>query len=101
MTINFVPKGSKDLAVRVETSLEFETADGETTAVVYLDHIAVGYFSNDGAFVLLPLEVGPGFTNGGEIEDVNYLEERGFKLDKQPHRWGKQDYYEYFISIER
>lgn len=97
MTIDFVPEGYEDKRTRVTPSIKFSTGDdGYKDATIYVDHIAVAFFDfQTGGLTLLPIEVSPSWGD----EDLKYLESKGFKLNKQPHPWGKENYWVYYIQI--
>ena len=97
--IDFVPENYKP-SERVTPSIKFHV-DGEyRDATIYIDDIAVAFFdSSNGGLTLLPIEVGP--NDWGSVDDLKYLQDRGFSLDKKKHRWQKKGYYEYYIQINK
>lgn len=99
MTIYYYEKEEKPVNSAV-ASLKFERYEGDSNATIYIDHLPVAFLSSYGTLTLLPFEVGEGFHNGGEIEAVKYLETKGVLLDKKPHRWNKEGYWEYYIKVE-
>lgn len=83
----------------IRPQLKFESEGGYDDCTLYLDHVAVAYFdTRNGALNLLPLEVFPDDAND-ERHDVKYLQDRGVELEKKPHHWGKEGYWEYFLKI--
>tara|TARA_R110000822_G_scaffold275773_1_gene397902 strand:+ start:29931 stop:30233 length:303 start_codon:yes stop_codon:yes gene_type:complete len=99
MNIYYCREGEKPVNSAV-ASLRFERSDGESNATIYIDHVPVAYLSSYGTLNLLPMEVGDGFRGGGDIKDVEYLESKGILLDRKPHRWNKQGFWEYYIKVE-
>lgn len=101
MTIDFIEEEFRDNP-QIIPSLKF-SADGEhRDCSLYLDDILVAYFDNTtGGLCLMPLEVGSGFTGGGDWDNIKHLESRGVKFDKVPHRWNKEGYWEYYIQVSK
>lgn len=101
MTIDFVKKEYTPRTALVP-SLKFEEEGGYKDCTVYLDHVAVAFFNSEtGGLTLLALETGSGFTGGGEVEDLKYLQDRGVVFDSVPHHWGKEGYEEHYIQITK
>ena len=99
MTIKFV-EGNYKRDPELTPSLEFTESDGYYDCSICLNGIVVAYFdSTTGGINLIPFEVGPRFTDGGQIEEVRELEKHGVQFDKKPHSWGHEDTWEYYRKV--
>jgi hypothetical protein len=101
MTIDFV-QGQEVVNPRVTPSIKFDDGcDGyhDACIYIYIDDIVVAYFdSTTGGIISLPLATGP-YTGGGDIEDVKYLQGRGFKLLEKENERGFP-FVDYYIQLE-
>lgn len=98
MKIDFVPN-IQEVTTRVIPSIKFHDNDGYKDATIYIDHVAIAYFnSNTGGIIALQFETGDAYLGGGDIKAVEYLQRKGFSLDKK--KVGK-DKIIYTIKLEK